>query len=178
MSVYLVRAGEHGPVKIGYAENVARRMIKMQADNHVRLILLRELTGGKAEEAVLHLRFADLRLHGEWFGFSRLMMGDVGMADARVFEPGPKTPAVDTKAAIAREAIEARVVAADFGQRLATARKAARLTQHKLAERVGMDRTNIVKYERGEYHPSISRLASLAAAVGVTVQWLLGAEAA
>ena len=80
MPVYLVRAGD-GPVKIGFSDDVATRLVKMQADNHERLILLRELDADRAGEASLHARFQNQHMRGEWFSFSEDMLGDVGFPD-------------------------------------------------------------------------------------------------
>lgn len=78
MPVYMIRAGEHGPVKIGHSDNIPLRMVKMQADNHERLRLVRSLVGGEEVECELHGKFAHHHLHGEWFSFSRKMLGDLG----------------------------------------------------------------------------------------------------
>ena len=83
MPIYMIRAGRKGLVKIGYSEDIVARMVKMQADNHERLILLRKFEGGKAEEALLHQRFADSSQHGEWFSFTKAMLGDVGLAEIK-----------------------------------------------------------------------------------------------
>lgn len=83
MPVYMVRAGEHGPVKIGFSTDVAGRLEKMQIDNHERLFVLRIFEGGQFEEALLHQRFADSWLHGEWHAFSKAMLGDVGLVELR-----------------------------------------------------------------------------------------------
>lgn len=99
MAIYMIRAGGHGPVKIGFAEDVARRMTKMQADNHERLSLIRLLEGGLDEEAGLHVRFADHRLHGEWFSFTRLMLGDLALED---LAPSITASARDMAAKLAR----------------------------------------------------------------------------
>lgn len=95
MPVYLVRAGERGPVKIGFAEDVAGRLIKMQCDNHERLIVLRVLRGAFKEEGELHRRFSELRLHGEWFAFSRQMLGDLGLEDVARAEPSSAEAPLD-----------------------------------------------------------------------------------
>ena len=81
MPVYMVRAGEHGPVKIGFADRMEGRLVKMQADNHERLVVLRLFVGGRDEEALLHQRFSELHLHGEWHSFSKAMLGDVGLTE-------------------------------------------------------------------------------------------------
>lgn len=65
--VYLVRAGDAGPIKIGYATNFARRLKELQFFNHEPLTALAVIPGGRSQEHMLHERFAHLRIHGEWF---------------------------------------------------------------------------------------------------------------
>jgi hypothetical protein len=92
MPVYLVRAGEHGPVKIGFSTNVRRRVSKMQTDNPGKMVVLRIFEGGKAEERQLHQLFADHHIDGEWHSFSEAMLGDVGLVEMyrRGVLPPPK----------------------------------------------------------------------------------------
>lgn len=84
MAVYLIRAGNTGFVKIGYARDVRQRIAGMQVDNHEPLQLLRTWTGGKDEERDIHGRFANYRVRGEWFVFVPEMMDG---APAIVREP-------------------------------------------------------------------------------------------
>lgn len=66
--VYFVRQGLDGLIKIGVAINVRTRVSSLQTANPTRLHYLGAVLGaGKAEETALHLRFAGLREHGEWF---------------------------------------------------------------------------------------------------------------
>ena len=81
MAVYLIRAGLSGSVKIGFSKNVLSRLGKMQSDNYEKLQIIRILVGGKAEENKLHVLFYQNRLHGEWFSFHPLMLGDLGIPD-------------------------------------------------------------------------------------------------
>lgn len=81
MPVYMIRAGESGPVKIGHSTDPQARLAALQTAHFERLRIIRLLVGGEAEEAALHLRFADQHLRGEWHSFSRLMLGDVGIPD-------------------------------------------------------------------------------------------------
>lgn len=52
-------------------------------------------------------------------------------------------------------------------------RKKAGLSQEALAERLGVSRQAISKWETGDSEPEISKLRLLAAAFGVTTDWLL-----
>jgi hypothetical protein len=74
MSVYLIRCGESGPVKIGKADDVPNRMWKLQAGNHEILVLLRTLDGGRQTESWLHRHFGRLHIRAEWYAFDPEML--------------------------------------------------------------------------------------------------------
>lgn len=83
MAVYMIRAGENGPVKIGRSadRNLRDRMHVIQSGNHVRLSVIRVFEGGAGVERALHSLFSDGRMHGEWFKFDPAMLGDVGFCN-------------------------------------------------------------------------------------------------
>ena len=58
--VYIVRHGTR--VKIGFTTNLEKRMKSVPHDE-----VLATIPGSMASEAALHEKFADIRLHGEWF---------------------------------------------------------------------------------------------------------------
>ena len=49
-------------------------------------------------------------------------------------------------------------------------RKIQGMTQAKLAKRAGIPRTNITRFESGNYNPSLEMLVRIAAALGMTLQ--------
>ena len=55
-----------------------------------------------------------------------------------------------------------------FAVRLRLARTAARVSQRELAERAGISLGALRDYEQGRYEPIYSRIAALAAALGVS----------
>ena len=55
-------------------------------------------------------------------------------------------------------------------------RKRAGLSQEALAESVGVSRQAVSKWETGESVPETGKLAALAAALGVSVDWLLSED--
>lgn len=56
-------------------------------------------------------------------------------------------------------------------------RKIQGMTQAKLAKRAGIPRTNITRFESGNYNPSLEMLVRIAAALGMTLQvQLMGKE--
>ena len=61
---YFFRSGD-GPIKIGRATNISRRLCAIQAYNPEPVECIGYKRGD--HEAKLHGRFAGLRLHGEWF---------------------------------------------------------------------------------------------------------------
>jgi transcriptional regulator with XRE-family HTH domain len=57
-----------------------------------------------------------------------------------------------------------------FPGRLRELRESAGLTQHALAEKVGVQRLSVARWEAGNREPSWSNVLALAAALGVTCQ--------
>jgi hypothetical protein len=64
-SVYFV--GSLSLIKIGKASCVRSRMKDLQNMSAAPIVLLHTIPGGIETERALHARFADLRVHGEWF---------------------------------------------------------------------------------------------------------------
>lgn len=79
MAVYLLRPGTLPVVKIGKAHDPEARLLDLQVAHWERLELLRVWEGNEAEEDGLHIRFADNHLRGDWFTFTKAMLGDVGL---------------------------------------------------------------------------------------------------
>jgi hypothetical protein len=77
--VYFIQGVDGGPVKIGVALNPEKRFRTIQSCSPVLLCLLRTIPARANTEKELHERFADRRLHGEWFEDSIL--------EDLVFEP-------------------------------------------------------------------------------------------
>lgn len=65
-NVYFI-GGELGPVKIGMASNVKRRLRDLQMASPIELAILATVEGPPLLEREYHKRFAAHRLHGEWF---------------------------------------------------------------------------------------------------------------
>lgn len=68
--VYFIANHEDGTVKIGYSDDPQRRLSDLQMGNHSRLEILATVPGGQDVEQMLHERFADSRIDGEWFDLS------------------------------------------------------------------------------------------------------------
>jgi DNA-binding transcriptional regulator YdaS (Cro superfamily) len=68
MAVYFVQAGEAGPIKIGYAADVSRRLTKMQADCPIKLRIVSTIpAGSRVTEKALHSSLSPHLIFGEWF---------------------------------------------------------------------------------------------------------------
>ena len=61
-----------------------------------------------------------------------------------------------------------------FGQRLKNARDAMGLSREQMAERIGVKRATIEKWESGKVEPRANRLQTLASMLNVPLLWLLG----
>lgn len=162
MPVYMIRAGETGPVKIGYSVYPWGRLAELQVAHYETLRIVRLFEGGEPEEASLHIRFADLYLRGEWHSFSRLMMGDVGLVEIKP-EAIPELPPAPSL---------------DLGPRIASARKRARLSQRDVAALMGVSASAVAQWELFGKTPRASKMGALAECLGVTIGWLYGEGAA
>jgi len=65
--VYFVTAGEGGPIKIGWSQDVSRRMEELQTANPHPLVLLATIRGTMADEARCHSLFRKHQIQSEWF---------------------------------------------------------------------------------------------------------------
>ena len=60
------------------------------------------------------------------------------------------------------------------GKRIRQARELAGLTQEQLAERIGVSRTAVVRWESGETDPTIDHLIEMTTVLRVSADYLLG----
>lgn len=69
--VYVVRSEDEKLLKIGQTRTPAKRLKTLQATSPGKLTFVGGFEGGPAgaayHEAMLHARFRDERVHGEWF---------------------------------------------------------------------------------------------------------------
>ncbi|OYV96661.1 MAG: hypothetical protein B7Z73_00330 [Planctomycetia bacterium 21-64-5] len=88
--VYFIEAREALRVKIGVARDPQARLAQLQTASGARLSLLGRVRGGRAFEAALHQRFAELRIHGEWFHLTDGLRRAIAriLADSYVEPPG------------------------------------------------------------------------------------------
>jgi Meiotically Up-regulated Gene 113 (MUG113) protein len=66
--VYVIGFADY--VKIGWSENVKRRLFDIQKHAPEKLVLYSVFATQEATERKLHRRFKRLRLHGEWFALT------------------------------------------------------------------------------------------------------------
>ena len=71
--IYFIEFQEKGPVKIGYATNVDKRLNNIQSSCPYELNVLCATPGGIECEKILHKVFADSRIRGEWFWPTRII---------------------------------------------------------------------------------------------------------
>lgn len=64
----------------------------------------------------------------------------------------------------------------NLGEKIQYCRKKARMSQDALADKIGVSRQAISKWELGEAMPEIANLATLAKEFGVSVDWLISED--
>lgn len=65
--VYFIQAEAAGLVKVGYSDRPEERVKAIQGMSPIPLRLLGWMPGTRQDERDLHMRFAHLHSHGEWF---------------------------------------------------------------------------------------------------------------
>ena len=61
----------------------------------------------------------------------------------------------------------------EFSEKLVTLRKAKELTQEQLAEKLGISRQSVSKWESGQAVPELEKIVALSAVFDVTTDYLL-----
>ena len=65
--IYIIKEEGTGLVKIGYADNVERRLHKMQSDNPRLLSIVKVYDGNRITEGLIHEAFRHRHIRGDWF---------------------------------------------------------------------------------------------------------------
>lgn len=65
--VYFIRAGQRGPIKIGFTRNIERRIRQLQSGSPQPLRVLGTLPGDRATESMLQALHREQRIRGDWF---------------------------------------------------------------------------------------------------------------
>src|SRR5699024_5929271 len=89
-----------------------------------------------------------------------------GISSPRLLAPRPR-------GCYTRSTTHRRYGSMKLPEKILYCRKRAGLSQEELAGRLGVSRQAVSKWETGEAQPELSKLAPLAAELGVSVDWLL-----
>lgn len=86
--IYFIQANTGGPVKVGYARSVNRRLNALQGASPARLLVVAQIPGAMADEKRLHAKLQPERVRGEWFTpgplFKALMLEIFGALPERL----------------------------------------------------------------------------------------------
>jgi hypothetical protein len=89
VAVYLIRCGDSGMVKIGFALNPEQRLRELQTGHWETLSLIRVIEGDIGAESWMHGRFSEFRVRGEWFRLTEEML------TIEIKRPEPEPPPDD-----------------------------------------------------------------------------------
>jgi len=97
MTVYFVEKSdeEFSPIKIGFTDDVGRRLISLGLHYNCNIRLLASVLGGRRLERALHVRFFDDRIGNEWFRRSKALLAliasvnSIGVAAVPRFDEMP-----------------------------------------------------------------------------------------
>ena len=87
-----------GPIKIGFSNNVKKRLKSLQVGNPNKLKILRKISGSKRLEKRFHRHFGWCRLYGEWFNPTQELLNVINCKSIEIVpEPYPKIIDVSIK---------------------------------------------------------------------------------
>lgn len=107
--LYVIRSTKGGPVKLGRATDVVKRLRTLQTGHPERLeVLWSALGDGDGAERALHQHFASKRSVGEWFNLTREDIASIPAVVARYTLAATSTPSMaaltqQTGAALAQQ---------------------------------------------------------------------------
>lgn len=82
--VYFIQQKNGGPIKIGSSVHPLLRLKQIRAHSPVEVELIAAIEGSAKLERELHAKFADNRLHGEWFTSTEELVSyikDIGLPE-------------------------------------------------------------------------------------------------
>lgn len=65
--IYFIQEGDNGPIKIGKAVSVERRLKGLQTAHHKELSILQVIPGGAERESKIKKDLIKFKIKGEWF---------------------------------------------------------------------------------------------------------------
>jgi hypothetical protein len=87
--VYFI-GGDEGAIKIGFSVDPPARLRAIQSCCPIPLRILAIASGGVERESYYHFRFADHRLHGEWFTRHPSIQAEIDLLN-RAQQSGPRS---------------------------------------------------------------------------------------
>lgn len=177
MSVYFITRNDLGHVKIGTSDDAQRRFVDLSsAWSTDDLVLSAVIPGGYLEENVLHHRFDEEWIKGEWFRLSQRI-------EAVITEANLKGDLHDVDwfaAAVAERRLKAEALKypehSFFVERLKRIREERGLKQADLAAMAGLPRSTVANVEAPTSNPTLNVLWKLSKALNLRIGQLLGEE--
>lgn len=145
--VYAIRCADR--VKIGWSSDPVRRFGKIESDSPFECERLGYWPGSMDDESAVHKRFADIRMHREWFAATPPLMAFI-----------------EQMAMPVRQCRSTLVPNEDDGP-LALWRKAEGLSQAEAAEKLGTRRETVLRWEKCKPAIPLHRLDHVASVTGL-----------
>lgn len=159
MTVYFIRAGAAGPVKIGFTRgSVAGRRATLQTVYPEKLLIIREISGYRATETWLHQKFRQFRVVGEWFTLVAEMLTIIPPSEEEIIETR-KTETIAAMEHCKASKLERGVDGAKTVLR--KARLESGMQQAELALFLGISNSYLCRLERGDTEFPIDRVGAL-----------------
>lgn len=147
--IYFVQAGDGGPIKVGFTNNIERRFSSATTDNPADLKILGVCSGTSRYEKALHARFHAHHVRGEWFADCSEIREFIGKnCTAHAVPAGSQKKRLSP--ITADHKTFQKIVADEFQTIISGDPRTAR----ELAELIGVSYRTIENYRLGETVPS------------------------
>lgn len=82
-SIYFIQSEHGGPVKVGRADDLAKRLVGLQTGRPDKLVVIAAAPGTRENESAMHRLLAPWRERGEWFSPSAPVMAAAALVNER-----------------------------------------------------------------------------------------------
>jgi DNA-binding XRE family transcriptional regulator len=155
MPVYFLQAEDKtGPIKIGWAKDVYKRLGEIQNMSPTRLVILGVLECEREEEYTIHNIFSTDRLYGEWFNLSTELLNFI-----RPLPIPEKKTSIKNLCDIDNIAAKVRALRAWLG-----------LSQTEFGNKIGVSITTVSAWEAGRGNPKPENVQKINETFGIPLE--------
>jgi DNA-binding Xre family transcriptional regulator len=153
--IYAIQSGEF--VKLGYSKDPLKRLCEIQVSSPIECALLGVLSGPPEREKLVHKRFAEFRVSGEWFKLNEILTEWID-TNMRPFYSPPSKPQPQSRGTVDEQEIVIKAPDDGFWS-LPVSEQAFNLLSHaienegwsinRIAQEAGVSRVGLQRWYSG-----------------------------